>query len=103
MRLLFLFFCPFIFIIISMFISYISQLTFFLQMSVPTSDGKILNYIQSSGLYKEKALNEWSKLDIADPWLIATAYVYNLTIITFEKANGDFDINHKSSKCKIPT
>ncbi len=61
---------------------------------------EVLNYIQSSGLYTERALREWSRPDVADPWLIATARTYDYTLITFETSAGK--ITTASNKPKIP-
>ena len=36
---------------------------------------KVLQYVQSCGLYKAQALAAWAPGDVADPWLIAAAVV----------------------------
>lgn len=64
--------------------------------------GEVLRYLQTSGLYTNKAVNEWSRVDIADPWLIATAKVYNYTIVTNESKNGNLSLKQKSNSPKIP-
>ena len=64
--------------------------------------GKVLNYIQASGLYKEKALTEWSNVNVADPWLIAVALTFGHTIITFEKHNGGIKAMSQLGSAKIP-
>ena len=46
---------------------------------------EILQFIQQNSCYKESALKEWAQEHIADAWLIATASVYNYTLITFER------------------
>lgn len=63
---------------------------------------EILRHIQMSSYYKEKALLDWSKADVADPWLIATACTYGYKIITFETKNGNLSTINKSSRAKIP-
>jgi hypothetical protein len=62
----------------------------------------ILNYVQTSGLYKSEALTGWSGITIADPWLIATAMLYNYTIITFENPNSGLNVKQPVKKVKIP-
>ncbi|MDI6619349.1 MAG: DUF4411 family protein [Clostridiales bacterium] len=62
---------------------------------------EILTYIQASKYYSSKALAEWSKSNIADPWLIAAASTYGYTIITFERPVS-MDANNPSSHPKIP-
>jgi hypothetical protein len=61
-----------------------------------------LTYIQESGLYKSKALAEWSENRIADPWLIACANVCKHTVVTFEKPDGNLSKRNPSSHPKIP-
>lgn len=46
---------------------------------------RVLGAVQSNTCYKQSALAEWSRESVADPWLIATAAVRKLTIVTFEK------------------
>lgn len=62
----------------------------------------VLNYIQTCGFYKTKALSDWSKESVADPWLIATAVTYGYTIITFETKSGNLDVRAQSGRAKIP-
>lgn len=62
---------------------------------------KVINYISESEYYNQKALDKWSDNEIADPWLIACASVFNYTIITFESPNSNLKAN-KSSNPKIP-
>lgn len=64
--------------------------------------GEILNYIQTCGFYKVDAVTNWSKPDIADAWIIATASVHNLTVITLEKGNGNLNSANKARSAKIP-
>lgn len=62
----------------------------------------VLSYIQSSGLFKEKALRAWSDRYTADPWLISAAIEYNGIIITFEKDNSNPKDRSPKTKIKIP-
>lgn len=70
--------------------------------AIITKYAKILHYIQESDFYKEKALLDWSRADVADPWLIATACTYGYKIITFETKNGNLNSINRSSRAKIP-
>lgn len=62
----------------------------------------ILQYIQYNPCYQLSALKEWSKGKSADPWLIATASVYDYTIVTFESPNNGLNERDPSKKAKIP-
>lgn len=64
--------------------------------------GEILTYIQNSGLYKPRALAEWSDIQVADPWLIAAACAHQYTIVTFETPNGNLSKSAPSAHPKIP-
>ena len=52
--------------------------------------GRVLSYISTCGFYKQAAIDTWSDIKIADPWLIATAIdiarEQEVIIITFEKS-----------------
>ena len=63
---------------------------------------EILDYIQANPCYKQAALAEWAGDNIADPWLIATASVYNYTLITFEEPNKGLNEINPSKNAKIP-
>lgn len=63
---------------------------------------EIMQYIQTSGYYNEKGLNDWAKNDVADPWLVAAASVKNYILITFEQPSGSLSFKNKSGKVKIP-
>ncbi|HWT74132.1 MAG TPA: DUF4411 family protein [Mobilitalea sp.] len=73
-----------------------------IQPAIITRYAEILQHIQMSNFYKEKALLDWSKTDAADPWLIATACTYGYRIITFETKNGNLNMVNKSARAKIP-
>lgn len=62
----------------------------------------ILNYIQTSGLYKIDALRSWSVPSVADPFLIAAAIHNNYTVITGERPNTGLNRTNPSPKVKIP-
>lgn len=63
--------------------------------------GDVLQCVQDDPRYKQAALMEWSRGDIADPWLIATAKVKGHTIITFEKSVKT-TVDSPSKNAKIP-
>jgi hypothetical protein len=64
--------------------------------------GKIINYIETSGLYSRPAFNAWAQGNKADPWIIAAAAAYNYTVITFENGNRGLNINQPSKSAQIP-
>lgn len=51
---------------------------------------------------KPAALTEWSREEVADPWLIATAAVGNYTIVSFENENKGLNTRNPSKNAKIP-
>lgn len=61
---------------------------------------KVLNHIQTSGYYTERALTTWSG-DIADPWIIAVADARKYTVVTFEQPNSSLGTS-LTSRPKIP-
>ena len=63
---------------------------------------EVLRHIQDNPAYKPAALTEWSREDVADPWLIASAVVGNYTIISFEIANKGLNTHNPSKNAKIP-
>lgn len=71
------------------------------QESVIDNYRKVLKHVQTCGLYKVEALREWSKLDIADPWIIASAMTLEANIITFETSKTP-NRNQPSKNAKIP-
>lgn len=65
--------------------------------------GKVLTYLQDCGLYREEALRNWARGDIADPWLIAVAMDTGATIITGEVSAGTgLSAKNKSKNAKLP-
>lgn len=71
------------------------------QIDIINKYSEIINFIASSPLYTEKALKNWSDEKVADAWLIATALVYNYTIITFENSAGKINPKNPSKNAKI--
>jgi len=64
---------------------------------------KVLNYVQSCGLYKDEALRNWAQKDIADPWLIAVAMELKAIIITEEVSVGSgLSTKNPSKNAKLP-
>lgn len=61
-----------------------------------------MQYVQTCGLYKEQALASWAPEDVADPWLIAAAAVYDYTIITVEAPSGGLSLKTQNKNAKIP-
>lgn len=62
---------------------------------------KVIEYLNASEKYNEKAFLEWSSnTEVADPWLIATAKAFNYTVITMEKRRQYS--GNPLSKAKIP-
>lgn len=61
-----------------------------------------MQYIQDCGLYNEKGVNEWTKNEVADPWLVAAAVAKGHRLITFEQAAGSLNAKNKSGRVKIP-
>lgn len=64
--------------------------------------GNILNYIDNNPCYKNSALAEWSKNNVADAWLISAAKAKGYTIITFEVSNNGLNPRSPSKCAKIP-
>ena len=64
--------------------------------------GKVLTYVQDCGLYREEALRNWARGDIADPWLIAVAMETGAIIITEESSAGGLSVKNKSKNAKLP-
>ena len=63
---------------------------------------EVLQYVQTSGYYKEQALKTWAQGNIADPWLIAAAAVKGYTIITDEVSSGGLSKKTPNKNAKIP-
>ena len=76
--------------------------TFWNQMEVHIKNGEVLRHIQDNPAYKPAALTEWSREEVADPWLIAAAAVGNYTIVSFENENKGLNTRNPSKNAKIP-
>ena len=63
--------------------------------------GEILEYVHDAKCYKEAAVYEWSKEEVADPWLIATASCKNCVLVTLEKSGNPNPIQ-PAREAKIP-
>ena len=63
---------------------------------------EIIFHIKNSSLYKSGAESEWSKSEIADGFLVATACVHNYKIITNERANQNLNSINAAKTPKIP-
>lgn len=63
---------------------------------------EVLSYLQKNPSYNDKALRAWSDVNVADPWLIATAAAKGYTIITFEQSAGKISEKNPCGKPKIP-
>lgn len=64
--------------------------------------GQILQYIHTCPLYRESALHEWARNDVADPWIIAAAKKHGYGIVTLEIPNSNPDPRNPWKKAKIP-
>lgn len=62
----------------------------------------VLQHIQQNPCYKPAALQEWSNSKVADAWLIASASVYDLLLVTFETRNTGLNARFPSKEAKIP-
>lgn len=62
----------------------------------------IMESVRTNPCYQPSALQEWADINVADPWLIATASVHNFTVITFETSNQSLSSQKPSKKAKIP-
>ncbi len=61
-----------------------------------------MQYIQTSGLYKESAVHTWAQNNIADPWLVAAASSNSFTLVTEEVRSGGLSVKNQSKVAKIP-
>ncbi len=63
---------------------------------------EVLQYVQTCGLYKPQAVQNWAYADVADPWLIAAAAIHHYTIITAEIPSGGLSKKTPNKNAKIP-
>ena len=71
-------------------------------VSIVTKYSEVLRFLQDSPLYSDKALRDWSDVNVADPWLIATASALGYTLVIFKTSAGSISVNNPSGKPKIP-
>ena len=62
----------------------------------------VIQYIQECGFYKENAIQNWARENIADPWLIATAMSGDYKIVTREQPTGNLSRKNLQGNPKIP-
>lgn len=62
----------------------------------------VLENVKNDACYKDVALSDWSAIDSADPWLIATAAVNDYKIVSFETHNANLNPVNPSKRAKIP-
>lgn len=72
------------------------------EQQIVNAYAQVVQSIHDDICYKDTAIAEWSKPNVADPWLIASAKVYKLTIVTFETCNHNLNSQHPSRNAKIP-
>lgn len=63
---------------------------------------RVIQYLQTCGFYKFNAVNTWSQVTVADPWLIASAMKNCYTLVTEEKPSGGLNKKQPNSSAKIP-
>lgn len=63
---------------------------------------KVMQFVASSGYYKESALATWAPSNIADPWLIAAAKSNDYTLVTQEVKSGGLSKKNPNKYAKIP-
>ena len=63
---------------------------------------QVLQYVADSGLYKKSALQIWSQVTVADPWLIASAAANGYTLVTAESRSSGLSTKSPQKEAKIP-
>lgn len=63
---------------------------------------EILKYIRDSHFYNQRAFDSWADSSVADPWLIASAKVKNLTVVTMELDERNLHQGSPTKRVKIP-
>lgn len=64
--------------------------------------GKVMDFLNTSKYYSNVSADLWAKGTKADPWIIAYASAYNLTVVTEEKSNLRGIINSGNATRKEP-
>lgn len=66
----------------------------------------ILDYVQSSGLYKDEALTKqttgWANESIADPWIVAIAKEEGLIVVSNEERIANLGKGNAVKSAKVP-
>lgn len=62
----------------------------------------VLENVKNDACYKDVALSDWSAIDSADPWLIATDAVKDYKFVSFETHNANLNPVNPSKRAKIP-
>lgn len=67
----------------------------------------VINYLRESPDFSDIAVERWSEISVADPWLIAFAKAdsdesSSVRVVTFERKSGHMDPHQPSSNPKIP-
>lgn len=57
---------------------------------------KTQNYIRN------QLFLEWSREEVADPWIISSAAINNYTIVTLEVSSGSLSDKNPNKRAKIP-
>lgn len=63
---------------------------------------EVLQYIYHSPIYNQRAFDSWANTSVADPWIVATAKVHNLTVVTLETEETNLNSGSPTKKVKIP-
>ncbi len=82
--------------------SYFTKIQHSNDSAIISKYAEVMQYIQQCGFYNTKGLSNWADIKIADPWLIAAAKVYDLSIVTFEIREGNLSSKNQTGKIKIP-
>jgi len=63
---------------------------------------EVMQYVATSGYYKESAFSAWAPNNVADPWLIASAKANGYTLVTQEVKSGGLSKKNPNKSAKIP-
>ena len=63
---------------------------------------EVIQYVKNSKSYKESAFLEWSREEVADPWIISSAIINVYTIVTLEVLSSGLSDKNPNKKAKIP-
>lgn len=62
----------------------------------------VLQFVATSGYYKESAFSIWAQGSVADPWIIASAIANGYTVVTEEVGTGVLSRKQQQKVAKIP-